>query len=102
MRGVTKSKLHKWVASGDFPSGFSWSSSTCLTRRFALRSFVSSSQRSLQLDRQIPLLLGVPKPVLEHVVFCHQEDSSWPLQEGAVLKKVRAAPCVTNSPPAKI
>ena len=27
------------------------------------------------------------KPILEHVVFCHQEDSSWPLQEGAVLKK---------------
>jgi DNA repair protein RAD50 len=27
------------------------------------------------------------QPILEHVVFCHQEDSSWPLQEGAVLKK---------------
>jgi len=25
--------------------------------------------------------------VLESVIFCHQEDSSWPLQEGAVLKK---------------
>ena len=25
--------------------------------------------------------------MLESVIFCHQEDSSWPLQEGAVLKK---------------
>ena len=45
------------------------------------------SHKCSELDRQIPLLLGVPRPVLEHVVFCHQEDSSWPLQEGAVLKK---------------
>ena len=30
---------------------------------------------------------GVSRAVLESVIFCHQEDSSWPLQEGAVLKK---------------
>lgn len=33
------------------------------------------------------MLLGVSKAILENVVFCHQEESSWPLQEGAVLKK---------------
>lgn len=27
------------------------------------------------------------KAILENVVFCHQEDASWPLQEGAVVKK---------------
>ena len=32
-------------------------------------------------------LLGVPKAVLEHVVFCHQEESNWPLLEGAKLKE---------------
>lgn len=47
----------------------------------------SLSHKCSELDRQIPLLLGVSKSILEHVVFCHQEDSSWPLQEGAVLKK---------------
>ena len=26
------------------------------------------------------------KAVLEHVIFCHQEDSNWPLSEGKVLK----------------
>lgn len=48
---------------------------------------VSLSHKCQELDRQLPSLLGVSKPILEHVVFCHQEDSSWPLQEGAVLKK---------------
>jgi len=48
---------------------------------------ISMSHKCTELDRQIPMLLGVSKPILEHVVFCHQEDSSWPLMEGAVLKK---------------
>lgn len=48
---------------------------------------VSLSHKCTELDRQLPQLLGVSKPILEHVVFCHQEDASWPLMEGAVLKK---------------
>jgi DNA repair protein RAD50 len=48
---------------------------------------VSLSHKCSELDKQIPQLLGVTAPILEHVIFCHQEDSSWPLQEGAVLKK---------------
>lgn len=45
------------------------------------------SHKCSELDRQIPILLGVSKAILENVVFCHQEDASWPLMEGAVLKK---------------
>jgi DNA repair protein RAD50 len=48
---------------------------------------VSLSHKCTELDKQLPSLLGVSKPILEHVVFCHQEDASWPLMEGAVLKK---------------
>jgi len=48
---------------------------------------VSMSHKCTELDRQIPLLLGVSKPILEHVIFCHQEESSWPLQDSAELKK---------------
>jgi DNA repair protein RAD50 len=40
-----------------------------------------------ELDKQIPILLGISKAVLDNVLFVHQEESSWPLQEGAVLKK---------------
>jgi DNA repair exonuclease SbcCD ATPase subunit len=52
-------------------------------------SFLVSSRgyRGSDLDRNIPLLMGVSKAILENVIFCHQEDASWPLQEGAVLKK---------------
>jgi DNA repair protein RAD50 len=48
---------------------------------------IAMSHKCTELDRQIPLMLGVSKAILENVVFCHQEDASWPLQEGAVLKK---------------
>ncbi|RHY32910.1 hypothetical protein DYB32_002119 [Aphanomyces invadans] len=48
---------------------------------------VSINQKCGELDKHIPDLLGVSKAVLESVIFCHQEDSNWPLQEGAVLKK---------------
>ena len=39
------------------------------------------------MDTEIPNLLGVSKAVLENVIFCHQEDSYWPLSEASVLKK---------------
>ncbi|CDW54963.1 DNA repair protein RAD50 [Trichuris trichiura] len=31
-------------------------------------------------------LLGVPKAVLDYVIFCHQEESNWPLSEPKILK----------------
>lgn len=47
----------------------------------------SMTHRCTELDQTIPLLLGVSKAILENVVFCHQEESSWPLSEPATLKK---------------
>jgi DNA repair protein RAD50 len=37
----------------------------------------SMSHKCTELDRQIPMLLGVSKAVLESVVFCHQEEGDW-------------------------
>ncbi|KDR82825.1 hypothetical protein GALMADRAFT_112894 [Galerina marginata CBS 339.88] len=45
------------------------------------------STKCAELDTEIPQLLGVSKAVLENVIFCHQEDSYWPLAEPAALKK---------------
>jgi DNA repair protein RAD50 len=45
------------------------------------------STKCAELDAEIPHLLGVSKAVLENVIFCHQEDSYWPLAEPAALKK---------------
>lgn len=39
------------------------------------------------MDSELPLQLGVPKAILENVIFCHQEDSNWPFAESSVLKK---------------
>uniref|UniRef100_A0A7S2WJF7 Rad50/SbcC-type AAA domain-containing protein n=1 Tax=Mucochytrium quahogii TaxID=96639 RepID=A0A7S2WJF7_9STRA len=46
-----------------------------------------ASSKCAELDKMVPQALHVAKPILETVIFCHQEDSTWPLQEAAVLKK---------------
>jgi DNA repair exonuclease SbcCD ATPase subunit len=44
-----------------------------------------------ELNRQVPLLLGVANDsgaLIDHVLFCSQDDSLWPLQQtGSVLKE---------------
>ncbi|KAI9443279.1 hypothetical protein H4582DRAFT_1808403 [Lactarius indigo] len=45
------------------------------------------STKCAEMDTEIPHLLGVSKAVLENVIFCHQEDSYWPLSEASILKK---------------
>lgn len=30
--------------------------------------------------------MGVSKPILNYVIFCHQEESNWPLEDGKKLK----------------
>ncbi|XP_024121815.1 DNA repair protein RAD50 [Oryzias melastigma] len=47
---------------------------------------VSLSSKCGELDREMISALGVSKPVLNHVIFCHQEESNWPLSEGKALK----------------
>lgn len=45
------------------------------------------SARCAELESLMPLYLGVSKAILENVIFCHQEDSLWPLSEPTALKK---------------
>lgn len=45
------------------------------------------SQRVAELDAIIPQYLGVSTAVLDNVIFCHQEDSLWPMSEPVTLKK---------------
>ncbi|RXK35035.1 hypothetical protein M231_07713 [Tremella mesenterica] len=45
------------------------------------------STKCSEMDEELPLLLGVSKAILENVIFCHQEDSSWPLSDASSLKK---------------
>ncbi|KAM0751848.1 hypothetical protein T439DRAFT_220597 [Meredithblackwellia eburnea MCA 4105] len=47
----------------------------------------SLSTKCAELDEEVPKQLGVSKAILENVIFCHQEESNWPLSEPAALKK---------------
>ncbi|CAD5115944.1 DgyrCDS4874 [Dimorphilus gyrociliatus] len=51
-----------------------------------LRNKTSISKKCIDINNEMVDLLGVSKPILENVIFCHQEDSCWPLSEGKLLK----------------
>lgn len=52
-----------------------------------LTQHATISTRCAELDQEMTLLLGVSSAIIENVLFCHQEDSNWPLSEPAALKK---------------
>ncbi|KOS19148.1 DNA repair protein rad50 [Escovopsis weberi] len=47
----------------------------------------TTSTRQAQLDEMIPERLGVSPAILDAVIFCHQDESLWPLSEPSALKK---------------
>lgn len=47
----------------------------------------SISSRVAELDQVIPQFLGVSPAILDSVIFCHQDESLWPMSEPSVLKK---------------
>lgn len=53
----------------------------------SLKQTFSITSRCADMDAELPLHLGVPKAILDNVIFCHQEESNWPLSEPSVLKK---------------
>uniref|UniRef100_A0A3B3QVD8 RAD50 double strand break repair protein n=1 Tax=Paramormyrops kingsleyae TaxID=1676925 RepID=A0A3B3QVD8_9TELE len=55
--------------------------------RFKHGEKVSLSSKCAEIDREMITALGVSKAVLNNVIFCHQEESNWPLSEGKALKQ---------------
>ena len=49
---------------------------------------VSINKNWAEMDKQIPILMGVSNSILENVIFCHQEESLWPFSDQANLKKI--------------
>ena len=47
----------------------------------------SVSSKMADIESLMPKFLGVSKAILNYVVFCHQDESLWPISESAVLKK---------------
>lgn len=62
---------------------------TCLMRLLCLRGEEkkSLSSKCVDVNQEMTSALGVSKPVLNNVIFCHQEESNWPLSEGKALKE---------------
>ena len=47
----------------------------------------SQTLRVSEMDSVVGDFMGIERAILENVVFCHQEESNWPLLEQRVLKK---------------
>lgn len=45
-----------------------------------------TAKRVEEINNEMACAMGVSKAILNNVVFCHQEDSNWPLEEGQKLK----------------
>lgn len=45
------------------------------------------SSRCADVDMEVCEILGVSKAILNNVIFCHQEDATWPLDEPKKLKE---------------
>ncbi|KAK8016395.1 Recombination/repair protein Rad50 [Apiospora rasikravindrae] len=59
--------------------------STMVTNRDGERTVVSS--KNAQIDMMVPKTLNVAPAVLDAVIFCHQDESLWPMSEPSALKK---------------
>jgi len=44
------------------------------------------SSKCADINAEMFNCLGVSRPILNYVIFCHQEDSNWPLEEGSKVK----------------
>lgn len=45
------------------------------------------SRRIEDVDTEMTQFMGVSKAIINNVLFCHQEEASWPLDEGKKLKE---------------
>jgi len=45
------------------------------------------SSKRMTLDEEVPRRLGVSSAILDAVIFCHQDESLWPMSEPSALKK---------------
>jgi DNA repair protein RAD50 len=48
---------------------------------------LTTSNKVAEVDQMIPRHLGVSSAILEYVIFCHQDESLWPMSEPSALKK---------------
>ncbi|KAJ8687829.1 hypothetical protein QAD02_023623 [Eretmocerus hayati] len=47
---------------------------------------IQITNKCCDIDAEMLRAMGVSKPILNYVIFCHQEESNWPLEDGKKLK----------------
>ncbi|XP_055382426.1 DNA repair protein RAD50 [Condylostylus longicornis] len=47
----------------------------------------SISKRAIDVDNELERFMGVSKAIINNVIFCHQENACWPLDEPKKLKE---------------
>uniref|UniRef100_A0A7N8XAB1 RAD50 homolog, double strand break repair protein n=1 Tax=Mastacembelus armatus TaxID=205130 RepID=A0A7N8XAB1_9TELE len=82
-----KVTIHRSMSCTQKAKNYSFKSLEQVITRVKDGERVSLSSKCGELDREMISALGVSKPVLNHVIFCHQEESNWPLSEGKALKE---------------
>ncbi|KAH8584734.1 RAD50 DNA repair-related [Cryptosporidium sp. chipmunk genotype I] len=73
--------------SGDLKPQFKVLESVLQTKDEESGQVTSISHKCADINTQVPILFGVSNSIIENVLFCHQEDSNWPLQDMAKVKK---------------
>uniref|UniRef100_A0A3B4WUE8 RAD50 double strand break repair protein n=1 Tax=Seriola lalandi dorsalis TaxID=1841481 RepID=A0A3B4WUE8_SERLL len=81
-----KVTIHRSMSCTQKAKSYSFKSLEQVITRIKDGEKVSLSSKCGELDREMISALGVSKSVLNHVIFCHQEESNWPLSEGKALK----------------
>lgn len=72
---------------GDLKPQFKVLESILQTKDEETGQITSISHKCADINTQVPILFGVSNSIIENVLFCHQEDSNWPLQDMAKVKK---------------
>ncbi|OII74684.1 uncharacterized protein cubi_00237 [Cryptosporidium ubiquitum] len=73
--------------SGDLKPQFKVLESVLQTKDEESGQVTSISHKCADINTQVPILFGVSNSIIENVLFCHQEDSNWPLQDMVKVKK---------------
>ncbi|XP_067948379.1 DNA repair protein RAD50.L-like isoform X2 [Watersipora subatra] len=60
---------------------------TALKRKLKNGGEAALDSRCADINAEMKHALGVSAPILQNVIFCHQEESNWPLSEGKALKQ---------------
>lgn len=84
MRGTERTNLSKRVAEMYVQSPSLPTNEITTSHRYTKKVIPLTGEHR---DELIPKYLGVSSAVLENVIFCHQDESLWPMSEPLVLKK---------------